>query len=56
MNDFWSMGGYGFYVWSSYALLALLLIWDALAPGLRERAALRASKARQRRDAARQQA
>ncbi|MCK7595198.1 heme exporter protein CcmD [Pseudomarimonas salicorniae] len=54
MSDFWSMGGYGFYVWTSYALFLVLLGWDALAPRIRERAALRAAQARQRREAARQ--
>lgn len=56
MSDFWSMGGYGFYVWSSYALFLVVLVWDAVVPGLREKAALRAAEARLRRDAARQRA
>ncbi len=53
MSDLLSMGGYGFYVWSSYGLFLLLLIWDLLAPRWRERAALRAAEARRRRDEAR---
>lgn len=56
MSDIWSMGGYGFYVWSSYALFLALLVWDLLAPRWRERAALRQAAARQRRDAARRRA
>lgn len=55
MSDFWSMGGYGFYVWSSYALFLVLLFWDFLAPRWRERAALGQAAARQRREAARRQ-
>jgi heme exporter protein D len=29
MNDFWAMGGYGFYVWLSYGIgfLSLGLLW-----------------------------
>ena len=30
MNDFLTMGGYGFYVWSAYGLSFLLLIGCAL--------------------------
>lgn len=26
-SDFWQMGGYAAYVWSSYGLAALVLIW-----------------------------
>lgn len=53
MSDFLSMGGYGFYVWSSYGLFAAMLVWDLLAPRLRERATLRQLALKQRRDAAR---
>ena len=28
MSDFINMGGYGLYVWSSYALAAAVLIWN----------------------------
>ena len=37
MSDFLSMGGYGVYVWSSYAVFALMLLWDGLAPSIRAR-------------------
>ena len=47
------MGKYGVYVWSSYALFAAMLAWDALVPRLRERRALREVKRRQQREAAR---
>lgn len=28
MSDFFNMGGYGLYVWSSYALAAAVLVWN----------------------------
>ena len=48
-----SMGGYGLYVWGSYAAFVLFLLWDALAPVLRRRRVLRQIASRMRRDAAR---
>ncbi len=56
MTDALHMGGYGFYVWTSYALFAALLVWDALAPRLRERRALKSVLRRQQRDEARRKA
>lgn len=53
MSNLLAMGGYGFYVWSSYGLFLALLVWDLLAPRWRERAALRAAAARRQRDEAR---
>ena len=49
MSDLFAMGGYGFYVWSSYALFVAILAWDFLAPRLRERATLRRLALKQRR-------
>ncbi|MEY2655058.1 MAG: hypothetical protein RLZZ524_2086 [Pseudomonadota bacterium] len=43
MKDFWSMGGYGLYVWGSSAVCAALMLLD---PGLarqRQRRALQAA-------------
>ena len=40
MSEFLAMGGYGTYVWSAYAVTAVVLAWDASAP-LRQRRALR---------------
>ena len=37
MSDFLAMGGYGFYVWTSYAVFLVVLLVDAHAPGLRRR-------------------
>jgi len=28
MNDFLAMGGYGAYVWTSYGLAAIVLVWN----------------------------
>ena len=47
------MGGYEFYVWSSYALFLLALAWDFLLPRLREQRAWRTVKRRIQRDAQR---
>jgi len=30
MADFFSMGGYGFYIWSSFGMTALVLVIEAL--------------------------
>lgn len=40
-TDFWQMGGFAFYVWSSFGLAALVLVWNLLAPYLRHAAVLR---------------
>ncbi|HUS24092.1 MAG TPA: heme exporter protein CcmD [Candidatus Binatia bacterium] len=40
MSAFWSMGGYGWYVWGSYGATLAVLAWNLIAP-MRERAALR---------------
>ncbi|MEP6881493.1 MAG: heme exporter protein CcmD [Dokdonella sp.] len=37
MNEFLAMGGYGAYVWSSYAIFLIALLLDYLAPRLRNR-------------------
>lgn len=56
MKDIFSMGGYGFYVWSSYALFIAVLAWDFITPRLRERATLRRLALKQRRTDARSSA
>jgi heme exporter protein D len=53
MADFLAMGGYGGYVWTSYALFFLVLIADAFAPFWQRRNTLRTIAARLRRQAAR---
>ena len=42
MAEFLAMGGYGAYVWSSYAITALVLGINALLAGRAERTALQA--------------
>lgn len=37
MNEFLHMGGYGAYVWSAYALAAVVLGWNAVAARRTER-------------------
>ncbi len=36
-SAFWNMGGFAFYVWTSYALAALVLSANILAPLMRRR-------------------
>ena len=37
MGDFWHMGGYAFFVWTSYGLATVVLLVNALLPLLRRR-------------------
>lgn len=36
-QEFFSMGGYGLYVWMSYGLMAVLLVYNIAAPIQRKR-------------------
>jgi len=40
-HDFWSMGGFAVYVWSSYAAGLLVLTWNLWSPRLRRGQVLR---------------
>ena len=40
MADFVAMGGYGAYLWPSYAVFVIVLAIDAVAPRLRRRRVL----------------
>jgi heme exporter protein D len=40
MGDFFAMGGYGAYLWPSYAVFVVVLAIDALATRLRRRRVL----------------
>ena len=53
MKQFFYMGGYAFYVWTSYALAFVVLMANLLNPILRERRLMRdlARKARRARTA-----
>lgn len=37
MHEFWNMGGYGAYVWSSYGLAAVVVAYNVIEPYLRLR-------------------
>jgi len=37
MTDFFSMGGYGAYIWSAYALALLVLLFNWVAPAIKRR-------------------
>jgi len=52
MADFFNMGGYAGFVWSSYAVFFVVLAIDAIAPMLQRRRALKDVQGRMRRDAA----
>lgn len=41
MSEFWDMSGYGFYVWSSFGITALVLALNVLLPLAQHRQALR---------------
>jgi heme exporter protein D len=51
-SEFLAMGGYASYVWSAYGLALIVLGWNALAPGRRERALERKLAARPERRSA----
>lgn len=53
MSNFFAMGGYGFYVWTSYAVFLISLLIDALAPVLRRRRVFASLRGRHRREVGR---
>jgi heme exporter protein D len=44
LNDLVAMGGYGFYVWGSYAVAALLIVVEIIAVRGRFKASQRAAR------------
>ena len=52
MNEFFHMGGYAFFVWTSYGLAALVLIANIVIPIQRKREILKNLKRRLRREQA----
>lgn len=48
LHDFFAMGGYAAYVWTSYALAAAVLAWNVVQPLRREKQVMRALAARAR--------
>ena len=55
MAEFFAMGGYGAYVWTSYAVFAFVLLGDALAPLLARRRTLHELRGRVKRESRRSQ-
>jgi heme exporter protein D len=53
MTDFFAMHGYAAYVWPAYAVFAVVLVADALAPVFTRRRVMRDLGARLRRAASR---
>jgi len=50
MNEFFHMGGYAFYVWTSYAIAAIILIANMIAPVLHKKTLLQTLKRKLRRE------
>jgi heme exporter protein D len=42
--EFFAMGGYALYVWSSFGVCALVLIWEPVSIWMRKRAIIRRLK------------
>ena len=53
MSEFFSMGGYGLFVWGSFAAFAAVLAWNIQAPQARRRAVFRRLVEDEERDDAR---
>lgn len=51
LHEFLNMGGYAFYVWTAYALAAVVLITNVLVPLLSARRQRRELRGRLRREA-----
>ncbi|MGH8462314.1 MAG: heme exporter protein CcmD [Stenotrophobium sp.] len=41
MSEWLKMGGYAVYVWSSFGLTAVVLVWNLVVPGLQRSAILK---------------
>ena len=35
--EFFNMGGYAFFVWSSYGITLVVMIWNIVSPGMRRK-------------------
>jgi heme exporter protein D len=53
LADFLDMGGYAFYVWTSYLFFSVVMGWNLIAPVLERRKVMNLLKARMQRDATR---
>ena len=49
LQEFLAMGGYGFYVWTSYGIAAIILVVNILLPILQRKSFLRQQALKQKR-------
>ena len=49
LSEFLHMGGYAFYVWTSYGLTTVVLLWNVLAPVVQRKQILRQLALKQKR-------
>lgn len=49
LESFLNMGGYAFYVWTSYGLTTAVLLWNLFAPILQRKQLLRQMASKQKR-------
>lgn len=54
MSDLLAMGGYGAYLWPSYAVFVIVLAIDAIAPRIRRRRVLAEIRGKSKRRATRE--
>lgn len=50
LNDFWAMGGHGFYVWLAYGLTFLIILANVIQPILRNRQLIKEQRQRLKRE------
>lgn len=50
IDEFFTMGKHGFYVWLAYGLTALVILWNVLQPVLQRRRLLKQHAQQQRRE------
>ena len=50
LQDFLAMGGYAYYVWTSYLFFAVVVVWCLLQPKLERRKVLQLHKASMQRE------
>ena len=56
VNEFFHMGGYAFYVWSSYGLVALVMAWVFISPILTKKSIIKELRMKYRQQERQQQA
>lgn len=49
LTEFFAMGGYAFYVWTSYGVALVVLAFNIIQPLIQQKRALRAIRRRQQR-------